>query len=413
MKKNLYLILFAILIVSLNANSIFSFNGYPIKRDNLDSYGLGIGETGVSDLFRINASQENPSTTTTVDNLIFSTAISFGYINYKSEDNKFNGDFFNTPFFNIAVPVKKHRFGFNFTSLANGNLKIVKEASYDSELLDEELTYEEKNWIKSSIYRVGLNYALKNNLLNFGFGVDYYFGNRIFHYDAYYDAVEGQNIYDTRYEISKNFKEPGFSFGLNKKLDNVAFGFAFHSPVDIEMNSEYKYEINSYPTGNISRKLDNITYKLPTKLSFGATYKINQNWKTTAETNYELWRESDINRNPENSYKLALGLAYDPVWGLGKWWQSIPFRFGGYIKKLSFEVNENPVNENALTFGLSVPFASSHKYLDFSVKYLIRGNLDNNSYQDKSLQFSIGTSGFDILRKRRKRTEPREIPKAD
>jgi len=76
----------------LAANSIFSFDGLPVQYYGNDVYGLGMGESGTGDLFRINTDYLNPSVASTSNQVTFSTAVSLGYIRYKDKDSSYRAD---------------------------------------------------------------------------------------------------------------------------------------------------------------------------------------------------------------------------------------------------------------------------------------------------------------------------------
>ena len=76
-------------------------------------------------------------------------------------------------------------------------------------------------------------------------------------------------------------------------------------------------------------------------------------------------------------------------------------------------MNSEKIIEKAVTFGSSIPLKSPNKKIEFAVTYITRGDVDKHGLSDESLMFSFGITGFDIFKKRYKRIEHREIPKAD
>ena len=95
-----FLIILIIISTSLLGNSIFSFEGMPVQYYGNDVYGLGMGETGSADLFRINPNFTNPSISISTNKVLFSTAVSMGYMWYKDDQgNKFRDDGLYLPSF--------------------------------------------------------------------------------------------------------------------------------------------------------------------------------------------------------------------------------------------------------------------------------------------------------------------------
>ena len=126
---------------------------------------------------------------------------------------------------------------------------------------------------------------------------------------------------------------------------------------------------------------------------------------------YELWKNTES--YDENTYRLALGLAYDPLSGYGQWYERIPLRCGGNYRVLPFEKNDNKIYEKSISFGGSIPLKSSGKKIDIGIKYLLRGDKNKHGVREKTVMFYFGITGFDIFSKRAKRTGPREIPQVD
>ena len=172
--KYKFLIILLIMVVSLSGNSIFSFEGMPVKYYGNDVYGLGMGETGSTDIFRTNPNFSNPSLMASANKVLFSTAISLGHIWYEDNlGNEFRDDALEFPYFSLAVPIKNHRFGFSYNSIASGNLEVETEEIYASAFGDT-LEYSSLNSIISNLYSASFIYAFKNRYLNVGISADYY-----------------------------------------------------------------------------------------------------------------------------------------------------------------------------------------------------------------------------------------------
>ena len=398
MKYKLILILL-LMAVLLTGNSIFSFDGMPLEYYGNDVYGVGMGETGSADLFRINPNFHNPSLAVTTNNVLFSTATSLGYMWYKdSDNNEFRDDGIYMPYFTMAIPISNHRFAFSFNSIASGNIENAKECFSDT------LQYSEVNRLSTSLYKADMVYAHKNSFVNIGVAMNYYLGHRIRYWNL---DFEDSDYTDAKYEIEKIYKHPGFTIGFSKKIGKISLGAAYSSHVKLEGAETYKYAHIPY-ADTLS---DDFHFEVPAQLSGGITLKFLEKYKASFDGYYQMWQETED--NDKNTLKLGLGFAYDPLSGYGSWYEKIPLRIGGYYRELPFEVNEEKIIEKAFTFGSSIPLKSPNKKIEFAVTYLTRGDVDMHGLSDESLMFSIGITGFDIFNKRYKRIEHREIPEAD
>ncbi len=399
-------ILILLLMVALLAgNSIFSFDGMPLEYYGNDVYGVGMGETGSADLFRINPNFHNPSLATTTNNVLFSTAISLGYMWYKdSDNNEFRDDGIYMPYFTMAIPIKNHRFAFSFNSIASGNIENAKELEFES--FSDTLHYSEINRLSTSLYKADMVYAYKNSVVNVGVAMNYYLGHRIRYWKI---DFEDDNYNDAKYEIEKIYKNPGFTVGISKKIGKVSLGAAYSSHVKLEGSITYKYGHTPY-ADTLSLE-DDFLFEVPAQVSGGITWKFMEKYKASLDGYYQMWQDTED--YSKNTFKLGLGFAYDPLSGYGSWFEKIPLRFGGYYRELPFDVNSEKIIEKAFTFGSSIPLKSPNKKIEFAVTYAIRGDVDKHGLSDESLMFSFGITGFDIFKKRYKRIEHREIPKAD
>ena len=397
------LAILTILSAALLGNSIFSFEGMPVQYYGNDVYGLGMGDTGNSDLHRINSNFSNPSITVSTNKVLFSTAASLGYIWYDDDlNNSFKDDGIYLPFFQIAVPIADHRIAFSFNAMSSGDLENEREWATST---GDTLTYSETNRLSSSIFKGDLIYAYKNPILNFGLSVNYYLGHRIRYWKLDFDD---SYTLDAKYEIDKLFKNPGFTAGMSKKIGGLSLSAAYSSAVKLEGEVELKY---SHPPYADTLMTDDYIFQIPAKVSGGFTFKFLEKYKLAAEAQYEMW--GNTKQYDKNTLKIGAGFGYDPLSGYGKWFERIPLRFGGYIRELPFEKNNEKIMEQALTFGTSIILKSANKKIDLAVQYLVRGDVDTNGLSDTSLIFTIGITGFDIFQKQHKKIEDREIPKAD
>ncbi|MCD4817721.1 MAG: hypothetical protein K8S23_03400 [Candidatus Cloacimonetes bacterium] len=396
------------IIVAMNVcgNSIFSFDGMPLTYYGDDIYGQGMGDTSLSDLFRINTNYHNPANAVTANKVIFSTATTLGYQWYMDENNGYrdNGLFF--PYFSLNVPIRNHKFAFSYNSYMAGNLQNEQNLFWTADD-GTEYNYTEENKISSNIYKINLLYALKNKYVNIGISADYYFGHEIIFKEMDFDSY-GMN--DTKYEIEKTFKSAGYTIGLSKRYKNISLGFSYKSKAELTGDEIYRY---NFTPGTDTIQDGNNLLEIPATYSTGITIKLLEKLKFSIANHYELWEDTSYDESLENSYKVGFGIAYEPLSGFGNWYEKIPVRMGSYYRTLPFKKNNETIGEKGITFGLSIPFKAPGKRLDLALVYSLRGEVSKHGIRDKNLQLSLGISGFDIFSKRLKKIGHRDIPKAD
>lgn len=403
--KHKFTAIFLLLTAILSANSIFSFYGMANQYYGNDAYSNSLGDAAINDLFRINTSYANPSVLASSNKVIFSTAGTFGYQNYKdAQENSFRDDGFYLPYFTAAFPILNHRFGLKFSLLNSGNLKTYNPGSFISED-GEEFIYEEKNSIIANIYELDLAYALKTRFVNFGISGNYYIGHKIKYWEFDFD---NSTVIDTEYERRDLFKDPGFTMGLSSRWKKLSVGATYSSAVKLDGSSKFIYAHEPFEEDLNS---DDYIMEIPAKISAGLSLKFAETFKIHTAAYYQLWADTDS--YDTNTTKFSAGISYDPLSGYGKWYESVPLRVGFSTRQLPFEVNNSKINEMTGTFGFSVPLSSPNKRIDFSVEYLKRGDTDDNGLSEDSLMFTIGVTGFDIFSKKPRKIGHRDIPEAE
>lgn len=404
--KYLVLLLWSLATVgTLCANSAFSFSGFPNQDSNIDMLGAGMGETGLGDVYRKNTSFINPSLMTTLNQVYFSTGISlgsFGYYDSSGGSSRTQGLYF--PYFNLTVPIKKHYLGFDYAPLYSGN-EDVYHIDNELEIDGEKLTYDEINRVKSFIYKGAFLYAYTNNIINVGFSFNYYLGQRTQGWQQKFE--NGSGLVGNRYEINESFKAPGFTIGVNKRVKNIAFGAAYSSPTSLRGRAEM------VTTSGSVLDMEDKDFAIPERIGVGTSIRLANRYKLNFDGHYERWSNNDYYEDPDDTYKIAFGMAYNPSWNQGTWLKNIPFRVGAYYHTLPFKANDASLAETAVTFGFSLPLDTPNSQLDFAVKYYQRGDTKENLYKDEGLFFGIGLSGFDFFKNRPKKISDREIPKAE
>jgi hypothetical protein len=411
MKGNLFLVLSLLIVTTcLSAgNSVFSFDGTPCQNYGYDIYGITMGNVGVSDVFRKNTGYANPAILGAGTNTLFSTGMMFGWTGYKSKngtEKSYRDNSLDFPFFSVGIPVQNHHLGFQFISLASGVVEdkiSFNQLIYNGTTVMDTLLITEQQNIDRYMYRGDLLYAYHYHHLNFGAGLNYYFGHDIRKF--YQNGDFG--IFNASETMTTTYKNPSATAGFTADYNNLAGGIYYTLGCDLEGD---RTRTSIHETENLGK----IKYSVPSQIGVGGTVKIDNEFKVSADYVMSFWKDAKYSGYDKDSWKIGIGFAHDPKAGsretfLGK----LPKRAGLSYRILPFDVNGNPVSETAVSTGFSFPLQNSENQLDFGLQYLLRGNLDKNNLQDRSLMFIVGITGFDILTKAFNRTAPREIPKVE
>ncbi len=403
-KRYVFLTLLAIASCALAANSIFSTHGFAEQYYSVDTYSIGMGETGYSDLYRFNTGFGNPSLVTSCSSVVFSAGVQFGYMYYSDKEGKsFRDDGLFLPYFSAAVPFGNHHLALNFNTVSAGNYTNEKQTT--SYVGSDTLSVKETNRIESNIYRLDLIYGLHTEWINVGVGFNYYTGQR--------SRYVRKNILDTDYvdsvyETNHFYHSYGWNIGLSKRFSNFSLGAAYSPKITLSGDAEVNFVFDPD-----TEELKDSQYELPERYSLSATWRWRQKFKFSTDLHYELWDKTDNEVENLNSIRAGFGIAFDPIYEKQSWYASLPVRVGFSYRQLPFEVNDKRVNEMKYSGGFSVPFKSPGKEIHFAVQYTLRGDRNEHGVQEKTIMFTIGTKGFDIFKKRTKKIEHRDIPQPD
>lgn len=406
-----YTLILLLAVLLLSANTVFAPYGMPLRSYGNDVYGMGMGDTGIGDVTRINCNQENPSLMVTVNKVTVSTAASLGYFWYKNEATSFKDDELYLPYFTLFVPVKSHRIGISLNSVSSGNLDTAKEDIISA--IDSELSYDEIIRKREDLFKTSFHYAWKNPYLNMGASMSYYFGNQTNYWSLDFDD---SNYTDTKYEYEKIYSGINYKLGLNRQIGSFSLGLSWEPSAELEGSYRFRYNYGS-EVDTLANE-ENL-FTVPENIGVGISYNFTRSMKFNLDGYFINWSDTEtayIKENGERDFydsiwRIGGGISYDPVLGYGKWYTNIPFRFGASYSQLPFQMNEEELNEISLTAGSTIQLDAPGRKLDFALKYVYRGNNGHSGYRDESLQLVIGVTGFDIFKQRRKRTQERDIPK--
>lgn len=138
---------------------------------------------------------------------------------------------------------------------------------------------------------------------------------------------------------------------------------------------------------------------LPSSLAYGFSL-VNEKWTIAAEYTTKNWSEFELfetNDNLQNSSKLSLGAEFIPeIKAINKYHKIVRYRLGFYNAQTYLNLNNQSIDQYALTVGLGLPLRRSGALLNLSAQVGKRGTTDYNLIQDSFVNFKIGFVLSDI-----------------
>ncbi|QQS66390.1 MAG: hypothetical protein IPP08_11600 [Chlorobiota bacterium] len=222
------------------------------------------------------------------------------------------------------------------------------------------------------------------------------------------DFPENSTINSAAYISHDYYTGIGLKLGaIINPLENLTLGFVLEpssklmkerTNVIIRFNGRIIDAGNTQYLEDASDTLAKITsdYQIPTKLTFGATYKIGRTG-ISSEVNLQDWSiNNDVNSTSSN--KIAIGFDYFAnssynATGLDK----LSFRLGAYKEKSYYKVLSEDINSIGFTFGTSIPLTklttlNSGMMLDLGFDIGSRGTTNKGLTEEIYGKLSLGLS---------------------
>ncbi len=243
-----------------------------------------------------------------------------------------------------------------------------------------------------------------------GANAEYLFGNLIQNRSTEY--VNELSAINSRNQVKNSIYGVGLSYGLQYdfRIDSktsVTIGYSGAS------SSKLNSEISQYTTiyskdgqGNEQSALDTLAFtenattnlKLPLVHSVGITLNKSNKWLVGADYRMGKWSSMTINnvgQNLQDTYGVSVGGQFTPdASAISGYFKRVDYRFGFQYDKTYVKMNNQDVNQMALTFGLGLPLASyarsSFYKMNVSAELGKRGTVNNGLVQENYVNLHLG-----------------------
>jgi hypothetical protein len=131
--------------------------------------------------------------------------------------------------------------------------------------------------------------------------------------------------------------------------------------------------------------------KLPLDIGGGISFLYGSRWVTTFDYKRSNWKEATLDvssrsMSTNNSYRA--GLEFAPKSDPGTFRQVARYRLGYRYETGYLKLYNNQIHEQALTFGVGMPFRKGRNYANFSFEVGSRGTLKANLVQEKFVKLT-------------------------
>ena len=246
-----------------------------------------------------------------------------------------------------------------------------------------------------------------NKNLSIGANLNYLFGNLNSSRKVFFNDV---SVFNTKINEDININGFYFDLGLMYKAKlgkwNSVLGFTMDN--GSEISAEKTSLIETFRSGGEFELIeDTISFDqqlgdslvLPTSMGFGLALS-NEQWKIMADYKSDNWEEYNLfgtNDDLENSSRLALGFEFVPdKKSINRYYKMIRYRLGMYSSKTYLNLENQQLDEKAITLGFGLPLKRCGSLVNLSAEVGQMGTTNDGLIQESFARFKIGFIFSDI-----------------
>ena len=365
----------------------------------------------------IHANLNNPATLGELKLTTFSVGVHYKNTQLSALETNEQVSSGSLDYIGVSIPTK--HFGFSFGlmpySSVGYRLQSIDDAIEDATVLNR---YEGSGGVNKTFFSVGLKLF---NGFNLGATVNYNFGSINTQASRQEQNIDfgtfllgESSITGFDYQFSAHAK-----FALTDKLLLDAFG-SFQPEHTLLSKNNQTYFTRSVTTQNVgaiqevdlaSRGLEQLDLTIGDKLSYGLSVGGDKKWLLGAQytsINSGNYRNDFIQLNNisyENSSRLSIGGMFIPNYAsITSYWKRIAYRAGFRQESSGVVVNNIPLDETGMSFGVSLPLGgfysaanvSGYSNLNLGVELGERGVNTDGLVKERFWTIRIGLSLNDL-----------------
>lgn len=381
-----------------NVSSPYSYYGIGLTnfKGTVENRSMG-GLSIFADSIHIN--MQNPASYGRLKMTNYSIGASHDRINLKSDVASDNAKITSLDYLSLAFPVSdKVGIGLGVVPYTSVGYRILDTEEGSASLLNG----------RGGMNKVFLSagWAVTKEL-SVGVDANYNFGN----FQNSQSINRGELQYGTTDVNRSDIKGFTFNFGANyQKMLNetltlhVSSTYAPAMDLDSENGRAISTVDFSGGTGRVIdfRELDlaNTQFEFPSKVSLGAGLGERNKWFVGAEyanvgsSSYEdSFSFRGDNGEYEDASQISVGGFYIPQYNsFSSYFERVVYRAGFRFDETGLIVNDEPINEFGMSFGLGLPVGSNFSNINLGIELGQRGTRDSGLIQENFLRLSIGLS---------------------
>ena len=355
----------------------------------------------------IHANLVNPASYAFLKFTTYSVGVNYTNNNLSSMSESTNVELAALDYLSVSIPTKKFSFGFGIVPYSSLGYRIQAISENQNQNIFNR--YEGSGGLNKAYFSIGIPIT---KFFALGSTINYNFGNLFYRTGQFIEGVENGTFLTHDSSIS------GFNYQFSAQAI-IPFGKKYstqlmfsHQPLrSLDSQNSKIYYTQSLSRETIiefteidlaSSSLENTNLDISPITSVGIGFGRNKKWFLGAQ--YDYTKSSNFknqfferqNISYKDGQKWVVGGYFIPNYSsFTSFWKRVVYRFGFRTQQMSIIVNNSPIKETGITFGLGLPLAGlSNANVGFELSQ--RGKRDSGMVQETIASLRIGLSLNDI-----------------
>jgi len=379
------------------------YNNYSASLSGMGNVGLAIRSDNFLNI-------KNPASYTGFDSTSFLFDISGlgSYTTLKTTEISQDADYASFGYILFGTPVtKRWRASFGLIPFSNVGYEI-----YEEEILEDIGRVRYIYQGSGALNQLHLGNAVKiTPNLSIGINTSYIWGvidrrRKVTFPDSLYMLSTRIDNFD---HISDLLIDVGVQYFIPLKNGmELGTGVVFKPKMNISTTRQYIAQ--NYFSGaqsTIESGRDTVAYnpsqkgnlEFPVGLGGGISLRRGNQFLVSMDASWRNWEEYKAygrSDSLQNSFSFNIGGEFIPQYNsVTSYWHRVRYRFGFRYENTYLEINNTPIKEFGISFGLGFPFKRSKSMLNFAFEFGNKGTVENNLVQENFMKFTFGLSIYE------------------
>lgn len=337
----------------------------------------------------------------------YSVGINYTNNNLSSSNESQNSDVASIDYISVSIPTGKFSFGFGLLPLTSVGYRVqgTNETS-ENQTFNR---YEGNGGLNQAYLSVGLPIT---SYFAIGSTINYNFGNLFYRTGQFLEGIDNGTFMSNESSVS------GLSFQFSgqlkipiQKKHTLQAMYSYQPTVGLDSRNSRIFSTQSLSTEILtdvvridlaSSGLENTNLDLSSMTRIGLGYGKNKKWFFGVQ--YNLIKSSNFaneffkreNISYRNSEKWIVGGYFIPNYSsFTNYWSKVVYRFGFRTEQMSTIINNTPLSEKAISFGLGLPLAG-YSNVNVGLEISQRGRKDLGLIKESAIALRVGMSLNDI-----------------